>query len=210
MIESCARLPCDRAQLRRPLRIGVKPRSLSGVGRGGPPMSERLRGHSPRRSGASAGPALPARGLFQPFAITFSGRCRKQGRPVVGRVALVQHLLEDVIGVRLGAAGSQRVPVIDPSKDDDLGFAVMAEKYSETSVAELGSEPMFPSCGARERTFHGGLSARKPSAQPQADTREAAGDAVSRSAGGAAPHPRQRPHRRLKRSGTPRDDGHSA
>ena len=40
--------------------------------------------------------------------------------PIVRRIAVIQHPLEDVISVRFGAVGPQAVFVVHPGEDDDL------------------------------------------------------------------------------------------
>ena len=63
--------------------------------------------------------------------------------PIVGGIAVIQHPLEDLIGIRFGAVGPQAVFVVHPGEDDDLAGAAVAEKEPETTIAELGAKPVL-------------------------------------------------------------------
>ena len=62
--------------------------------------------------------------------------------PVIRGGAVVQHPLEDLVGVRFGAVTSQAVLVVYPGEDDNLAGAAIAEEEPETAVAELSAKPV--------------------------------------------------------------------
>ncbi len=83
------------------------------------------------------------RGFFQPRNGLGVRRLLVQRIPIIGRIAVVQHSLEDLVGVRLGDVGPQAVLVNHPGEDDHLAGAAVAEEKPETAVAEFGAEPVL-------------------------------------------------------------------
>lgn len=62
-----------------------------------------------------------------PFDAAF--RCRFHQRfPIVEWIAVIQHGLENGIGIRFGAICSQGIFIVHPGKDDDFGPGAVAEK----------------------------------------------------------------------------------
>lgn len=70
-------------------------------------------------------------------------RSRQQRCPIVGRIALVGHLAELPIDVRLRSIGAQRCLVVHPGEDDDLRAGAVAEEQPESPAAELCTEPVL-------------------------------------------------------------------
>ena len=63
--------------------------------------------------------------------------------PIFGRIASIEHLGEHCISIVFRAIGPQRLTVIDPGEDDDLGARRVAKKQPEATATELGTKPVF-------------------------------------------------------------------
>jgi hypothetical protein len=64
--------------------------------------------------------------------------------PILWRIASIEHLGEHCVSVALRIICSQRLAVIDPSEDDDLGARRVAKEQAEATATELGTKPVFP------------------------------------------------------------------
>ena len=65
------------------------------------------------------------------------------------RVALVEHLPEDRVGIALRAVGAKRVAIVHPGEDDDLRSRVEAKEEPKPLPAKLSPEPVLPVCSER-------------------------------------------------------------
>ena len=74
--------------------------------------------------------------------------CGHEREPVVWWMTALEHFLKNDIRITLAAGGSQRVFVINPGINDDLGFGVKPEKQPKPSP-NLGPPPV------PERRTHG-------------------------------------------------------
>jgi hypothetical protein len=101
----------------------VKPADLRGPAGG----SEEAR--PPRASSYFTQGGLYARGVLESWRMS---SVSQQILPIIRRIASVQPLPEHGIRVSFGTCFSQRVFVVQPSKDYDTGSAVKTEKHPES------------------------------------------------------------------------------
>ena len=64
-------------------------------------------------------------------------------RPVVGWVAIVQHTLENLVGIVPGPVCAQGSLIIHPGEDDDFRTRIVAKEQAEAPVAEFRSKPVL-------------------------------------------------------------------
>src|SRR5690606_21486576 len=64
-------------------------------------------------------------------------------RPVVGWVAIVQHTLENLVGIVPGPVCAQGALIIHTGEDDDLRTRIVAKEQAEAPVAEFRSKPVL-------------------------------------------------------------------
>jgi hypothetical protein len=63
--------------------------------------------------------------------------------PILWRIASIEHLGKHRVSVALRSIGPQRLAVIGPGEDDDLGARRVAKEQAEATATELGTKPVF-------------------------------------------------------------------
>ena len=84
--------------------------------------------------------AESAEHALQPMPLKFG--LAQQLIPVVRRVAALEHLAKDAVGIIAAFVGSLGVVIIDPGVDDHLGRSVVPKKQT-VLLEEFGAKPVF-------------------------------------------------------------------